>query len=250
MECSADTRLVMAGGTFANFAAAALFFLLAHQPGVSPRLRYFGWLSTTINLMMASGYFLFSGIGGFGDWAMFVRGLGAAWLLRIALATLGAVSYYAVVRFSLLEFRPLIGSDKDRRVSRAAHLMRIPYVTGGILNCIAGAFNPASIYLVALSAAAATFGGASGLVWMDNLLKDTKSIPVGAELEPPPINRSWPWIAGAAFTAVVFVVVLGPGVLSLTPPESSSRCSRTLISRNIGHFRAPRACATSQQRRL
>lgn len=212
VECSADTRLVMAGGTLVNFVAAALYFLLAHQTSVSPRLRYFGWLSTTINLMMATGYFLFSGVGGFGDWAMFVRGLGPAWLLRIALTILGAVSYYAVVRFSLLELRPLIGSDTERRVSRAAHLMRIPYFTGGILACIAGAFNPAGMYLVALSAAAATFGGTSGLVWMNNLLKDTKAIPVGSEPEPPSINRSWPWIAGAACTAVVFVVVLGPGV--------------------------------------
>src|SRR6266478_762209 len=78
--------------------------------------------------------------------------------------------------------------------------------------CIAGALNPAGMYLVALSAAAATFGGTSGLVWMHNWLKDTKAIPLGSEPEPPPLYRSYPCLVAAAFDAALFVVVLGPGV--------------------------------------
>jgi hypothetical protein len=212
MECSGGTRLVLAGGTLVNFAAAALFFVLVRLVSPSPRIHYFWWLSMTVNLMMATGYLLFSGVGGFGDWAVFVKGLGPEWLLRVSLAILGAGSYMAAVRFCLFELRPMIGSDPDRRVSRASQLMRIPYFTGGVLNCIAGIFNPAGMYLVALSAAASTFGGTSGLVWMDNWLKDLKGIPVGSESEPPPIDRSWPWIVVAALVAAVFVVVLGPGV--------------------------------------
>jgi len=212
MECSTETRLVAAGGTLVNFTAGCLFFVLARLARSSPRRRYFCWLSMTINLMTATGYFLFSGVGGFGDWAVFVKGLGPEWLLRIALALVGAFSYLAVVRFSLFELRPLIGSDRQGRVFRAARLMRIPYFTGGILACIAGALNPAGMYLVALSAAAATFGGTSGLVWMHNWLKDTKAIPLGSEPEPPPLYRSYPCLVAAAFDAVLFVGVLGPGV--------------------------------------
>jgi len=99
MECSTETRLVAAGGTLVNFVAGCLFFVLARLASSSPRLRYFCWLSMTINLMTATGYFLFSGVGGFGDWAVFVKGLGPEWLLRIALAVVGAFSYLAVVRF-------------------------------------------------------------------------------------------------------------------------------------------------------
>jgi len=212
MECSVDNRLVMAAGTLANFGAAALFFALARLARRSPRLHFFCWLSMTVNLLTATGYFLFSGVGGFGDWAEFIKGLGPEWLLRIALAILGGVSYLAAARFGLLELRPLIGSDKDRRIARAVHLMRIPYFTGGTLACIAGAFNPAGWYLIALSAAASTFGGASALVWADNWLKDTKRIPLGSEPEPAPITRSWPWIVSAACAAIVFIVVIGPGI--------------------------------------
>jgi len=56
-----------------------------------------------------------------------------------------------------------------------------------------------------------TFGGTSGLLWMVDWLHGER-IPSGAEPEPMPIPRSWPWIVAAAVLAVAFVVVLGPGV--------------------------------------
>jgi hypothetical protein len=171
----------------------------------------------TINLLMATGYFLFSGVGGFGDWALFVKGLGPKWLLRLALVVLGAVTYMMTVRFSLLELRPLIGSDKEKRMTRAIRLMRIPYVTGGALACIAGAFNPGGWYLVALSAGASTFGGTSALVWSDNWLRDTGRIPLFSEPEPSSITRSWLWIAIAIGIAIVFVALIGPGVRLSAP---------------------------------
>lgn len=212
MECSVDTRLVAAGGTLANFAAAALFFVFARCARRFPRARFFCWLSMTVNLLTATGYFLFSGIGGFGDWALFIKGLGPEWVLRLALVVVGAVTYMIAARFSLLELRPMIGSDKEKRIARAVRLMRIPYFAGGALACIAGAFNPVGWYLVALSAAASTFGGTSALVWSGNWLKDTRRIPLGSEPEPSFITRSWSWIALAIATAIPFVLLIGPGV--------------------------------------
>jgi hypothetical protein len=221
MECSSETRLVIAGGTLMNFVAAALFVALGRlTPRAFARLRFFCWLSMTINLFAGTGYFLFSGIGEFGDWAAFVDGLGPQWLLRIGLAIIGGTSYVLAARLSLIEMRPLIGSDKKQRISRAARLMRVPYFTGGVLACIAGALNPAGSYLIALSAAASTFGGTSGLVWMDNWLKDTRAIPLGSEPDPPPIGRSWAWIFGATCLALVFIFVIGPGVRFAPSPQS------------------------------
>lgn len=212
MNCSADTRLVTAGGTIMNVAAAALFFLLGRRTGrSSPRLRYFWWISMTVNLFMAAGYFAFSGIGGFGDWALFIRGLGPQWVWRTGMTIFGAAAYMLAARASLLELRPLIGSDKTTRFARAVQLSKLPYFAGGILACIAGSLNPAGWILVALSAAASTFGGASGLLWMMDWLKGD-SIPPGSEPEPMPIRRSWPWIVSAAVLALGFVVVVGPGL--------------------------------------
>jgi hypothetical protein len=117
MECSADNRLVIAGGTLVNVAAAALFFVLGRMtPRTSPRLRFFLWLSMTVNLFTAAGYFLFPGIGGFGDWATFIQGFNPQWAWRAGMAIFGAATYLLAARFSLLELRPLIGSDSDKKV--------------------------------------------------------------------------------------------------------------------------------------
>lgn len=212
MECSAENRLVVAGGTITNVAAGALFFLLGRMTSrTSPRLRYFLWLSMTVNLYTAAGYFLFSGIGGFGDWAVFIQGFSPQWAWRTGMAIFGAATYALAARFSLLELRPLIGSDKQQRFIRAVRLTRVPYFSGGILACVAGALNPQGWILVALSAAASTFGGTSGLLWTIDWLRGGW-IPLGAQPEPVPIRRSWPWMAAASILAPVFVFVLGPGL--------------------------------------
>ncbi|HLH18763.1 MAG TPA: hypothetical protein VKX45_16205 [Bryobacteraceae bacterium] len=214
MECSIGNRLVLAGGTLVNLAAAALFFAIGRlTPRAAARRRFFCWLAMTIDLLMAAGYFLFSGIGGFGDWAEFIQGWTPAWLWRAVLALFGAGAYLLAARFSLLELRPLIGNDPKKRAARAARLMRISYFTGGALACVAGALNPAGWYLVALSAAAATFGGTSALMWMPYCLRNTRWFPPGAEPEQPPaIGRSWPWIAAASVLAAAFITVVGPGL--------------------------------------
>ena len=211
-ECSSDTRLVMAGGTLINLVAGAIFFVLGRITSRNyPRLKYFFWIATALNLFTATGYFLFSGIGGIGDWAAFIQGLSPQWVWRTALAIFGAVTYWLAACISLLELRPLIGSDKAQRYRRAVRLLSIPYFAGGILMCIAGAFNPHGMILILISAAASTFGGTSGLMWTPSLLRGTL-IPYGPPAEPAPIRRSWPLIVASCAIALVFVVVLGPSL--------------------------------------
>ena len=73
MDCSADNRLVIAGGSVMNAAAAGILFLVGRNARrTPPHLKYFAWLSMTVNLLDTAGYLAFSGIGGFGDWAMFI----------------------------------------------------------------------------------------------------------------------------------------------------------------------------------
>jgi hypothetical protein len=210
-QCSADNQLVIAGGTLMNVATALVCFLLGRLTSPkAPRLRFFFWLTMAVSLYMPAGYFLFSGIGGVGDWAMFIRGFQPQWAWRAGMAIFGAAAYAFSARFLLLELRPLIGGDKER-VARASQLSKISYFTGGILACFAGVLNPDGFILVALSAAASTFGGTSGLLWTLDWLKSDR-IPRGAFEEPAPIRRSWAWIAAAAVLAAVFVGFLGPGV--------------------------------------
>jgi hypothetical protein len=210
MDCSAENRLVIAGGTIMNAVAGLVFFLLGRLAR-RPRLKYFLWLSMTINLMEAAGYFLFSGIGGIGDWEMFIQGFSPQWAWRAGLALVGGVTYALVIRFSLMELRPLIGSDPQQRVPLASRLMLTPYFAGGIVECLAGVLNPQGWILVVFSAAASTFGGTSGLAWGSQWLRG-KLVPPGPPAQPVVVVRSWPWISAAILLSVAFITVLGPGI--------------------------------------
>ncbi len=212
-ECSAESRLVMAGGTLMNLFAGAVFFVLGRLTGRSfPRLKYFFWIAMTVNLFTGTGYFLFSGIGGIGDWGQFIEGLGPQWIWRIGLTVLGAATYFLAAWISLLELRPLIGSDPQQRYRRAVRLSAVPYFAGGILMCVAGALNPKGMILILISAAASTFGGTSGLMWTTDWLKRGTMIPLGPPAEPLPIQRSWPLIVAGGVLAVAFIAVLGPSI--------------------------------------
>lgn len=211
MECSADNRLVIAGGSLLNAAAAGIFFLVGRSVRrTSPHLKYFTWLSMTVNLLDASGYLAFSGIGGFGDWAMFIQGFSPQWAWRVGLSIAGVGAYALCARWSLLELRPLVGGGA-RRYLAARRLCIPPYLAGGTVQCVAAALNPQGWFLVVMAAAAPAFGGKSALVWGPEWLRGS-ILPASADAEPVPIQRSWAWIVAGIAIGVCFIFVLGPGV--------------------------------------
>jgi len=110
----------------------------------------------------------------------------------------------------LRELRPFLGKDTKTRVRRARQLTLVPYFTAGILSCAAGALNPVGPVLILISAAAASFGGHSGLAWMSSLLYGPR-IP-STQMQMPEIERSWGWTTAAVILAILFISVLGPGV--------------------------------------
>lgn len=210
-ECSVDTRLVAAGGTLANLIFGITSWGAARAVRQSAPWRYFLWLLMTFNLFDAGGYFLFSGIGNVGDWSVAVAGWQPAWAWRVGLAALGIVTYFFLfVPLSLRELRPFLGKDTKIRVWRARQLTLVPYLTSGILSCAAGAFNPVGPLLILISAAAASFGGHSGLAWMWTLLKNPRIR--NSKFQMPEIGRSLAWIIIAVVLAIGFIAGLGPGV--------------------------------------
>jgi hypothetical protein len=210
-ECSSDNRMVAAGGTLANLLFGTLALYAARTVKQSASLRYFFWLLMTFNLLRAGGYFLFSGVGNFGDWAEVIAGLRPEWAWRGGLVVLGAVTYFLLfVPLCMRELRPFLRTDALNRVRRARRLTLVPYLTAGILSCIAGALNPVGPSLILLSAAASSFGGDSGLAWMWNLARGP-IVPITG-IEMPGIGRNWGWVVTAIILAASFIAVLGPGV--------------------------------------
>src|SRR6516162_1939425 len=89
-----DSRLVEAGGTLANLAAALVFWLvLRSAKNASMPTRYFLLITCAFNLFTGTGYFFFSGVTNFGDWAAVISGLHLHWLWRSVLVVVGASSY-------------------------------------------------------------------------------------------------------------------------------------------------------------
>lgn len=204
-------RFIAAGGTLVNLCAGALAILARRRAAAaSGAVAWFLWLLMAVNLLSGTGYFLFSGVGGIGDWRDFVRGLGPVWVTRLGLAVLGGVTYWLVVVRAVRALSPFLEGEGEARVRSATRMTLPAYLAGGILSCIAGLLNPVGMILVGISAAAASFGGTSGLAWMPQLLHGKgATAPGGPQLL---VLRSWGWIALCAVAAAAFVLVLGPGV--------------------------------------
>jgi hypothetical protein len=101
--------------------------------------------------------------------------------------------------------------DAPGRIARAVTLTLVPYVAGGILYVAAGLLNPHGLRLVAISAAAASFGGASAFAWMAQLLRDTRAYPPSPE-PALALRPSLGWRLAGILVAAVFILVLGPSI--------------------------------------
>ena len=194
-------RWVAAGGTIANLVAGTASLLACRAAGRRANLRYFLWIFGALNLLSGTGYFLFSGVLGVGDWEEVIAGLPHYAALRVSMALIGALLYVVSVRWIARSLRPFAA---DRSEYNA--LGRLPYVTACAVDCIAGAFDPLGVHLLVISTIPAVFGGFSGLMWVDVFLQKPY------EAEPLRVQRSVGWWVAAVVIAGLFIGVLGPGV--------------------------------------
>jgi hypothetical protein len=194
-------RWVDAGGTLVNLAAGALSLVAARRADQHANLRFFLWLFAAHNLFSGAGYFLFSGVSGFGDWQEVIRGLPhqAAW--RIGMSIFGAVLYVLVARLLALVIRPFCAQRSDYNT-----VGRLPYAASCLFACAAGAFDPMGIKLFLVSTVPAAFGGLSGMLWLDSLMPRIRP-------DPSLVVRSQPawWIAALLFGAA-YIGILGRGI--------------------------------------
>jgi hypothetical protein len=202
-----DSRLVAAGGTLANLAAGALFwFVLRKAKNSSSETRFFLLMSVAFNLFDGTGYFFFSGVTNFGDWARVIAEAHPHWLWRSALVIVGIAAYYGAVLLVGIGFARGFGvSPDDARLSR---LTVLPYVSAIVLVGVSGLFNPIGIFLVWQSALPATAGAYCGLLWFRYY------VPKGAASERTAqyLRRRPIWISAAAISTLIFIVVLGRGI--------------------------------------
>jgi len=203
-----DSRLVAAGGTLANLAAALIFWIaLRTAARASLRLRFFLFVSLAFNLLAGTGYFFFSGVTNFGDWAQVIAGLPAHGLWRSLLVVAGIAAYFGAVLLVGTALVRYVGVPRNA-TRRLRKLTLVPYFSAVLLLCASGLLNPIGIQLMWQSALPAAAGAHSGLLWLRFY------IPRATVPERPSdgIARSYAWIIVAAALSLLFIFVLGRGI--------------------------------------
>ncbi|MGA8491726.1 MAG: hypothetical protein WB711_14970 [Terriglobales bacterium] len=206
LQSDIDTRWISANGTLVNLFFAVIFWLLLLRPqGYRPTTRYFLVLAMAGNLFTGTGYFLFSGVTNFGDWAAVIRGLQPHWAWQLGLVVLGIITYYASMLLVAAALNPFRSQDKS---SRLRGLCWTPYFTDGILAGLGGLLNPAGLFYVIASALPSTLGANAGLLSLPSMMRNATS----GEQQAGAIERSTTWIATAAVASLLFIFVLGRGL--------------------------------------
>jgi hypothetical protein len=208
LQSDLDTRLISANGTVANLLFGAIFWLVLYRRRRYPApVRYFLVLAMAGNLFTGTGYFLFSGVFNFGDWADVIRGLQPHWMWRVGLVVLGVASYFASMLVVAAGMKPFQGGPESSR--RLRILCWTPYFTDGILAGIGGLFNPLGLFYVIASALPSTLGANAGMLSLPGMMRSgrrSKTLPV------EPLRRNVAWIATSAVATLLFIFVLGRGI--------------------------------------
>lgn len=205
---TAASKAVTASGSVVNLLVGlGLLVGLRSRRGLPGWGRYFLWLMTVLNLLIAGGYLLAFSFFRIGDWGKFPTGLPFEWGIRVLQFVLGfGISFLALRAgwHALFQFLP--GGDDARAVAK--RLCRIPFWTGGTFAVLSGLNNPLAGKLLLLSAVAATFGGS---FWLWGMPAWNRDLPP-ADSPGVRLDRSVAWIVAAVLIAAARVIWLGPGL--------------------------------------
>ncbi len=201
-------RLVAAAGCGANLVLAACAMIAGSLAARrSAATRYFLWLLATINILIPGGYLMVMTFAGIGDWGDFVGGLAQPLLWKTGLTLLGAAISLYGLRWGVRHLEPFLGGPLGRR--RAWNLTLVAYLAGSATDTLASVLNPTSPWLILISAAAASFGGTSWLLWIGGLAaRRQRPLPAPQNL----LVRDNRWLAAGAISIAIFFFVLGPGL--------------------------------------
>lgn len=195
-------RLVLLAGPLSNGALGLVLYALYRfsiRANASLTLRYFLWLLTALNFFLGFVYMFYSGVFGFGDYALAIESLPNQALIRVLEVIIATLLCTATVRFFAHGFA---GFPEN-----LWRLSLVPYISATLVFCVAGLRVPNAAYLMAVSVIPAALLGQAILVFVT---------PVARRLRvavPPP--QAIPASPAVLFVALVFVVVIlltAPGV--------------------------------------
>ena len=157
---------------------------------------------------------MFSGIANIGDMAVVIEGWSPHWLWRILMTVLGTGMFMGSIYIANMEMGKLIGGDIEKdQVSRFVRLGIFFYI-GAILVVVGAAFmNSEGIgALPAIAGIIAVVGALSPFAWMPQWFQ-AKMFTKHASSVPLSIDRDWGLIAAGLIAAIIYIFVLGPGIM-------------------------------------
>ncbi len=206
-------RLVaLAGPMVSLWTGIVAFYLLRHIHRASAPTRLLFWLLGSIGWMTATGYLLFSGISGLGDFGTTRDGvlfnLHPEWLWRTGAIVLGVTGYWMAIQKSVHSMENMIGGGGTEKIRRAQKIALTSYLTGGLVSLAIGLLNPYGWVIVLISAMASSFGGTSGLAWEMSLMNENRDTGKA----PLQVERSLKWIIAGVVITVLYTIVFGPSI--------------------------------------
>lgn len=210
---SLNIRLVaLAGPLVSLLVGLSGFAVLRRLNTASAHLKFFVWLLASLGLMTATGYLLFSGVSGLGDFGFgpdgALLGWSPEWLWRILLSLLGALTYGLTIRQMLRTLSDMLGGSGSERPQQAQRLALTAYLTGGLVSVLIGLLNPQGIFILLASAAAASLGGSSALAWAMRFVSPNAPTPKPLMTLP----RQWVWIGVGLLFTLIYGLLLGPSI--------------------------------------
>jgi hypothetical protein len=206
LQSDVGNEWISAAGTVVNLVAAAVLWLLLRVVRrMQPATRIFLVLTLAANLFTGTGYFFYSGVANFGDWAAVIQDLEPHWLWRVGLIAIGAATYYASMLVIADQLRPFMGPDRGSRIRT---LCWTPYLAEAALAFVAGLFNPMGFFYVVASGLSSTLGANAGFLSLPLVMRAWNATTETAG----PIVRSLPWIAAGAIASALCIFVLGRGL--------------------------------------
>jgi hypothetical protein len=209
LQTGISDRWVAAAGSIANGIAGVVAFLWLRRRTVFDALTYFLWLFGATNLLNGTGYLMFSGLLGIGDWSVVVAGLEPQTLWRGALAIAGVVLYVAAIRWIAAR---AISFVRQGLLSRheLQRLVFPAYVAGGLLFVAGSALNRIDPMLILTSGVSSGFAAMAGLVVVPGIVE--RRTQAFAPVTASPLSFHLGCVIAGAVVALLFVAILGPGV--------------------------------------
>jgi hypothetical protein len=199
---------VAVAGVFVNAVLAVTAYLLWRR-SISDTARITLWLIWVSEAFVASGYFLFSGVTGYGDLGLgeggALSGFGLTWPCQIIEIVIGIASYILLVRAAIRALNTMIGKGPaTRRVRRL--IAHVYYASAGAAAVLVGLLNPVGIVITVMSAAASSFGGLAGFISIGYAVGDE------GEAVPIVLHRNLAIVSAGVAASIAFALILGPSL--------------------------------------